>query len=165
MATAAALSEIRTARDEADIAASAALDARHSAVLRTPERLGRLLEEGGAVLVAVEEKAVVGYAALAVVLDEGTLLNLVVAPQARRRGTARRLLAALLLHARERNLARVLLEVRAGNGAAIALYESAGFTVDGRRRDYYPARSGLPAEDALLMSRQLEDNLARSGNG
>ena len=45
----------------------------------------------------------------------------------------------------------VLLEVRESNLPAQKCYERAGFTVVGRRKNYYE----LPKEDALLMGRQL----------
>jgi ribosomal-protein-alanine N-acetyltransferase len=51
---------------------------------------------------------------------------------------------------------RALLEVRAGNREALALYESLGFRRVGVRRGYYRD----PAEDALLMTR---DDLASFG--
>ena len=44
--------------------------------------------------------------------------------------------------------AGVVLEVRASNAPAQALYRRAGFVVDGRRPRYYP-----DGEDAVLMSR------------
>jgi ribosomal-protein-alanine N-acetyltransferase len=51
---------------------------------------------------------------------------------------------------------RLLLEVRAGNQRAIALYQQAGFGEDGCRKGYYPAVKGTTGrEDALLMSRPL----------
>jgi ribosomal-protein-alanine N-acetyltransferase len=42
---------------------------------------------------------------------------------------------------------RALLEVRAGNAAAIQLYEKFAFRRVGRRRDYY----SQPVEDALVF--------------
>ena len=52
-------------------------------------------------------------------------------------GLGRRLLTALVGHAREVGAAQVLLEVRVDNAPAIHLYESSGFTMLGRRRAYY----------------------------
>lgn len=52
---------------------------------------------------------------------------------------------------RERGLERLLLEVRAGNLPARALYARAGFCEDGIRKRYYPAADGA-REDAVLMS-------------
>ena len=45
----------------------------------------------------------------------------------------------------------VLLEVRESNLPAQNCYAQAGFTVVGRRKNYYE----LPKEDALLMGREL----------
>jgi ribosomal-protein-alanine N-acetyltransferase len=45
----------------------------------------------------------------------------------------------------------MLLEVRADNIAAISLYESFGFVINGRRRDYYGA-----GQDAVLMQRDAQ---------
>lgn len=102
---------------------------------------------GAAVLLAEEDGAVLGYAVLSAVLDEGNLDNIAVAPEYRRRGVADALLGALTGFGRE-CLALLTLEVRASNAPAIALYEKHGFLPVGRRRNYY---SG-PREDAVLMT-------------
>jgi ribosomal-protein-alanine N-acetyltransferase len=95
----------------------------------------------------------VAFALFSHVIDEATLLNIVVHPYWQRRGIARELLLHALQELGERGAVRCLLEVRVSNLGAIALYSSLGFGVDGRRRDYYPAAHGR--EDALLMSRAL----------
>jgi ribosomal-protein-alanine N-acetyltransferase len=79
---------------------------------------------------------------------ECELENLVVANQHRRRGLGSQLLHALIATARERNLERVLLEVRESNHAARALYAKRGFQENGRRTGYY----SQPAEDAILLA-------------
>ena len=48
---------------------------------------------------------------------------------------------------------KVILEVRAGNTAARALYERMGFRTVGYRAEYYATSQGR--EDALLMSMLL----------
>jgi ribosomal-protein-alanine N-acetyltransferase len=75
--------------------------------------------------------------------DELEILNLAVEPAKRRRGIARRLLDDALAGCK----GAWFLEVRASNGVAIQLYESAGFHHAGRRPDYYYE----PAEDAIVM--------------
>jgi ribosomal-protein-alanine N-acetyltransferase len=77
---------------------------------------------------------------------EVELLWIGVARSARRRGIGARLLAAVVGWARDAR-ARVVLEVRAGNRAARAMYQAAGFVVVGRRPRYY--RDG---EDAVLLA-------------
>ena len=91
--------------------------------------------------------SVLGYAVLSVVLDEGNLDNIAVAPDCRRRGVADGLLSALTGFGRE-HLSALMLEVRASNAPAIALYEKHGFAAVGRRKNYYTA----PREDAILMT-------------
>jgi len=101
----------------------------------------------------------VGLALLDLVLDEASLLNLVIAPAWRRRGLARRLLQHACREVQLRGARSLLLEVRASNQGAIALYRQLGFVISGVRRGYYPglpARPGSTAntgerEDALLM--------------
>lgn len=94
-----------------------------------------------------EDGALLGYAVLSTVLDEGNLDNIAVAPEARRNGVADALLSALTAFGRE-HLACLMLEVRSSNAPAIALYEKHGFTAVGRRKNYYDA----PREDAILMT-------------
>ena len=94
-----------------------------------------------------EDGSLLGYAVLSVILDEGNLDNIAVAPGARRRGVADALLDVLTGFGRE-NLAALMLEVRASNAPAIALYEKHGFAAVGRRKNYYDA----PREDAILMT-------------
>lgn len=78
---------------------------------------------------------------------EWELENIAVLPEFRRRGLGRELLAVLLAQARLHGAARILLEVRESNRAAIRLYEAAGFQQLGRRRAYYHS----PIEDALIL--------------
>ena len=109
----------------------AALENPHAAIL---------LAEG-------EDGAVLGYAVLSAVLDEGNLDNIAVAPHCRRRGVADALISALINFGWA-SLSALLLEVRASNLPAIALYEKHGFVPVGRRKNYYET----PREDALLMT-------------
>ena len=103
---------------------------------------------GAAVLLAQgEDGALLGYAVLSTVLDEGNLDNIAVARPARRNGVADALLSALTGFGRE-HLACLMLEVRASNAPAIALYQKHGFAAVGRRKNYYDT----PKEDAVLMT-------------
>ena len=105
-----------------------------------------------AFLVALDgEGEVAGYAGLQVVLDEGTVTNIAVRPDCRRRGVAGRLLQVFRDFAQGNRLAFLTLEVRASNYAAIALYGSRGFRGVGRRKNYYEH----PREDAVIMTLDL----------
>ena len=83
--------------------------------------------------------------------DELHLLNITVAPVARRRGHARRLLGALVAMCRAQGDERIWLEVREANVDAQATYRRLGFTQVGVRKGYYPAPAGA-REDAVVMS-------------
>ncbi|WP_299598438.1 ribosomal protein S18-alanine N-acetyltransferase [uncultured Microbulbifer sp.] len=82
--------------------------------------------------------------------DEVEILDVAVAPQWRRQGVGGRLLEDIFSQLPE-DIARILLEVRASNRPARALYRKLGFSEDGRRKNYYPKPDGS-REDALLMS-------------
>ncbi len=97
-----------------------------------------------------EGESLAGYAVLALMYDEGHLLNLCIAPRHRRHGLARVLLRHVLKEAVSGGMGKVILEVRAGNLSAQRLYLSEGFTVIGKRPGYYPDPGGR--EDALVMS-------------
>jgi ribosomal-protein-alanine N-acetyltransferase len=93
---------------------------------------------------------VVGYAGLLLGLEAAEVQTLGVAPARRRLGIGRLLLRTLLDEARRRSTPQVLLEVRADDPAAVALYASEGFERIGVRRGYYRGRG-----DALVMRRRL----------
>jgi ribosomal protein S18 acetylase RimI-like enzyme len=62
--------------------------------------------------------------------------QVMVSPAARGRGLARLLVGALIADARAAGIETLTLDVRGNNHAAMALYESFGFTVHGRRPDF-----------------------------
>lgn len=90
-----------------------------------------------------------GLACLWRIVDEAHLTLLAVHPMVQRQGLGQLLLYALLLKARETEMNRATLEVRASNQGAIALYQKFGFELAGRRRGYYAATQ----EDALIFWR------------
>jgi ribosomal-protein-alanine N-acetyltransferase len=104
-----------------------------------------------------DDTHVVGYLCLWEVADEVHITNVAVRPDVRRHGIARGLLRTVLDDARGRAFKIVVLEVRPSNHHALALYESFGFRVVGRRRGYYYDTG----EDALVMEIALR---AEPGN-
>ncbi|MEN3112956.1 ribosomal protein S18-alanine N-acetyltransferase [Uliginosibacterium paludis] len=106
---------------------------------------GWILRSGG-VLVA--------QAVFMSVLDEAHLLILSVLPECQGRGHGRRMLEWIWSRARLAGAHSIFLEVRASNARAIALYESLGFALIGRRKAYY-ATEDHGREDALVMSAVL----------
>jgi ribosomal-protein-alanine N-acetyltransferase len=104
------------------------------------------------VLVALRGADIVGYAILLTRrgIRSARLYSLAVAPEAAGQGVGRRLLTQIELAARRRRMLRLRLEVRADNRSAIRLYEGAGYSLSGRRPDYYS--DGMTA---LLYARDL----------
>ena len=98
----------------------------------------------------------IGYCVAMSGVDEMHLLNITVAPTARRRGHARRLLAELVRHCRRSGATRLWLEVRESNAQARDAYARLGFAPVGRRKGYYPAPEGR-REDAVVMSLDVGD--------
>jgi ribosomal-protein-alanine N-acetyltransferase len=102
-------------------------------------------------VVAEEAGQIVGYAGITIYPPEAEVQTIAVAPWQQRHGVGRALLETLLGESGARGCRRMLLEVRADNTAAISLYESFGFAINGRRRDYYGA-----GQDAVLMQRDAQ---------
>jgi ribosomal-protein-alanine N-acetyltransferase len=97
-----------------------------------------------------------GYVVLRLVLDEAELLTIGVSAPQQRKGLGREMLREMLDVAREKNIRRVFLEVRASNAVALALYRSTGFSEIGVRRDYYQNANGC--EDAITMACELKQD-------
>ena len=94
-------------------------------------------------------RAVLGYAGVLVMADEGYITNVAVFPEYRRQGIAAQIIKVFCDFAQGNHLAFLTLEVRPTNKAAIELYRSFGFEEVGRRKNYYD----LPKEDALILTR------------
>lgn len=105
-------------------------------------------QPGGWTRVAEREGQMAGYLIASVQEPVCDLENVAVLPAHRRCGVASALLADLYGYCRVSGAREVLLEVRASNDGAQALYRSHGFRLAGLRRGYYRA----PDEDALLMA-------------
>jgi ribosomal-protein-alanine N-acetyltransferase len=98
-------------------------------------------------LVARVGSAVVGYAGLMLVPDDGHITTLAVDPAWHRHKIGTRLLLALTRAGVERGARNLTLEVRVGNEPAQALYREFGFAPAGIRKGYYVETQ----EDALIM--------------
>lgn len=94
-----------------------------------------------------EDGAIVGYAGLMAVGDEGDVQTIAVDERHQGRGLGAALLTDLVEESARRGCAELLLEVRIDNIGAQRLYERFGFAPVGIRRGYYQ-----PANvDALVM--------------
>ena len=146
----------------ADLPALAALEAA-SFPDSWSERLlaGELAASGSLLLLASDSSSTpLGYAAFRRAADEAELLRVAVAPAARRRGLARRLVEAGLARLLREGVRSCFLEVRPANAPALALYRALGFREAGRRRRYYADGS-----DALLLRLDLRAAASRPASG
>jgi len=89
----------------------------------------------------------VAFAGMWLVLDEGQVANVAVAPAWRQKGLGRQLMEQLILRCMALGGRSLSLEVRESNLPARNLYDSLGFRTVGLRKGYYTQ----PAEDAVLM--------------
>lgn len=94
-----------------------------------------------------------GYGVMSVDAREAHILNLCIRPDWQGKGLGRVLLDRLLAVAREHHAETIFLEVRPSNQAAIKLYQRAGFTEAGVRKNYYPAANGR--ENAIVLALDL----------
>ncbi|MEZ4236509.1 MAG: ribosomal protein S18-alanine N-acetyltransferase [Myxococcota bacterium] len=113
---------------------------------REPQVRDRLLAPSTRGWVARHGAAVIGHLLASSVAEEGEILTLAVAPEARRQGVARQLVVACTDGWRRDGVRDGWLEVRHDNAPAIALYRATGWAEAGRRARYY--RDGA---DALVM--------------
>jgi len=98
-------------------------------------------------LLALDETTIIGYAGVWILDDEAQITNVAIAPSYRGQGVGTKLMAEIMGAAKSRGAARMTLEVRPSNAAALALYAAFGFKSVGRRPHYYQDNG----EDAVIM--------------
>ena len=111
---------------------------------------GILPMNGVRLILAEADRGIVGFSLVRAVADEAELLLLAVDAQEQRCGIGQLLLDEFVSSASERGACRLHLEVRDGN-PAVGLYEAAGFSSAGRRRNYYHGPDGEAFDAITLM--------------
>lgn len=133
----------------------AAISALEEATFEEPwsERaLELFVGEDNFAVVAVSEDKLISYCTVTAVLDEAQIINVATDKEHRGKGYAKRVLEAVIDECQRRGAVSLSLEVRVSNSGAVSLYEKHGFSVAGKRKDFYRA----PREDALVMIKNLE---------
>jgi GNAT superfamily N-acetyltransferase len=120
---------------------------------RNPASLADEWKRRGRVMVAVHEKAPIGYIC---VTDERNsamawVTDIVVAPDHRRKGAGSTLLTAAQAWASERRVGRLVLEMQSKNQAYIHLAQKFGYEFCGYNDQYYPTQ-----DVALFFGRVLK---------
>ena len=100
--------------------------------------------------VAVVDQQIAGYLCSWLICGELQIQNLATSPRYRRRGIGQALLTHVCERSKPLGLQTAWLEVRENNQAAINLYLTCGFELQGRRKKYYQ-----DGEDALLMAKHF----------
>lgn len=103
------------------------------------------------VTVAEVDGQIAGYCIIYHVMDEGEIARIAVGNKFRRRGIGRGLLDYACKSCKERQVERLLLDVRESNMGARTFYKAYGFAEDGIRKNFYEQ----PKEHAVLMSKTL----------
>lgn len=101
------------------------------------------------------KEQVIAYLFLRLLAEELHILRIAVRPKWRCQGVASWLLDKCFELGFEKGAKLVFLEVRSSNESAIALYRKQGFTVVGRRPNYYSDSR----EDALVLIKYLKEDL------
>ena len=113
-----------------------------------------LLREDTLFLVAEEGEKILGYCGVVTVQDEGDITNVAVEKNSQNQGIGKKLLEEMFQRTQKAGVCRLFLEVRAGNAAALHLYEKMGFVQMGIRKNYYEQ----PVEDGVVMMREKAPN-------
>lgn len=137
---------------EADIKQIAELEAKIFSVAWTEKSVMETFEQTQAFITVAEvDGRLAGYCIIYYVMDEAEIARIAIGEDVRRQGIGKGLLDYTCECCKERQIERLLLDVREGNEGARAFYQKYGFQTDGIRKNFYD----LPKENAVLMSRIL----------
>lgn len=103
------------------------------------------------VIVGEIDDKVVGYCIVYYVLDEAEVARIAVDDACKRQGVGRAILKEVEDICKEKEITRILLDVRESNETARAFYRNYGFVEDGIRKNFYE----MPKEHAVLMSKDV----------
>lgn len=103
------------------------------------------------VVVAENEKEIVGYVLFNQILDEAEIYKIVVSKEFRKKQIAFKIVEFLLNELKKNNVKKIFLEVRKSNIPAISLYKKCGFIDIREIVDYYTN----PKEDGIMMLKEV----------
>ena len=143
--------EIKIAKKE-HISALARLEAATFFEPWSEKSLELFLDSQNFCVLCLEDGNLASYCTVTTVLDEAQIVNVATDSLYKRRGCARDVLREVIFECEKRKIVLISLEVRESNAPAIKLYEELGFTVAGKRKDFYKN----PRENALVMIKNLD---------
>lgn len=95
---------------------------------------------------------IAGYVGMYLAFDEGEITNVAVDEAFRNKGIGQALVEELIAQASQKNICRIILEVRVSNAPAISLYKKMNFKKIGTRKNFYD----FPKEDADIMLWEMD---------
>jgi [ribosomal protein S18]-alanine N-acetyltransferase len=108
-----------------------------------------------------KRNTLLGFILSRVAADEAEVLTVVVAPNQRKRGIGRNLVASHLARLRNVRVKALFLEVGETNTAARKLYAGLGFVEVGRRKNYYRPNESSEQVAALVLRREIDPTQRR----
>ena len=123
--------------------------------------LGELRNDVALYLVMEQDGVICGYGGMWIIFEEAHVTNVAIMPEYRNQGWGRRLMLAMMEHARNRGAEKMTLEVREGNLVAQRLYASLGFEQNEFRPRYY-SDTGEGAK--LLWNNNIKETIDRETN-
>lgn len=99
-----------------------------------------------------DNNKVIGYCLYQIIFEQAEILRIGTHPDYQRQGIASQLFATLNNELINNKVESLLLEVRADNAPALALYEQQAFAVIHTRKNYYQLPH-QPSVDALILQR------------
>ena len=109
-----------------------------------------ILNRGLLYTVRTLQGELIAYLLLQDQTDVHEVIQISVHPNYRQQGIASHLLSLAMTDIEQTTSEGIFLEVRESNVSAIALYQKLGFSVVGKRKNYYPTTNN-ERENALLM--------------
>ena len=103
------------------------------------------------VIIAENQKNIVGYILFNQILDEAEIYKIVVSKNFRNKQIAFKIIEFLLDELKKNNVKKIFLEVRKSNIPAISLYKKCGFIDIREIIDYYTN----PKEDGIMMLKEV----------
>lgn len=98
-------------------------------------------------LALVQDGCWIGFVSYHLILDEVEITHVAIHKDFQHQGFGRELLSEAIQYFAEQKITQIFLEVRLSNKTAQKLYETVGFEVINRRKNYYHH----PQEDGLMM--------------
>lgn len=137
---------------EADLEAVAALEDKIFSDAWTRQSIyDTFCEKQAFIAVAELDGKIAGYCIVYFVLDESEIARIAVDVSCRRQGVGRELLEWVEKTCEEKEVTRLMLDVRGSNETARRFYRKLGFQEDGVRKNFYEK----PREHAVLMSKKI----------